>query len=414
MNFISKKENISGNRIRIKFEIPVQELQIVYQKRLQSLVGKTQLLGFRKGKVPAKIVEERSGDQLNYETINEVVSLAVDEFLKQQDFSIYGSPFVEDKDIEKKCDLKNLLKVNVICYLPPSCRIKNYDSLVLTEDTVQIDDVDFEQAFQRLLRPHGKLVEVSDQIKTFDIVEMDLIFEDKKYTALNLDHHVFYFDEHSDDVFPPFLSDLRSSILSKKSGDKWSEKVVFSKKLSGEYALLVGAKTVCACVINKVKRMELPSLDEEFLKKLGVKNEEELCSQIRKNLQEHAEATLKQHFVDLLIEQMKKNSEFDIPSLAVDYVVGHYWENHLERYVAKDQQKNASPDEKWLEQAKKKGMQEIEVQLLFEQMIDEVKTISPDEKEVTKEIERLLQTAKEEEREHWQKKLADEEGEKKD
>lgn len=415
VNFVSKKEDISDHRIRMKLDVPADQVGLVYQKYLNKLASKTEMPGFRKGKVPPSVVEERHRERLAYDVINEITSISVESFLRENDVPTYGKPFIEDEEIDKKFDPKKPLKFNVICYRPPSCRIKNYEGLSYEEHEVLVDDHDVEEAMTRVLRPHGKLVEVADGIKPLDIVEIDLTFDDPKYAALNLSHHIFYFDEESENVFPPFLKDIKETMLGKKSGDRWSEKKVFSKNLSGQFSLLANAKASYSCVVHKVKRMQLPALDEEMLKKLGVKSEADLKSEIRTNLQNHAEETLREYHAEVLIEQMIKKSEFGLPQLAIDYMVSHYWQQYLERYVEKDKREDVSPDENWLKQARERAEKEIKVQLLLDEMIKQLGELSPSEAEVAREVEKLSKNLEEvppQNREDLKKRLESDEGRK--
>ena len=413
VNFVSKKEDISGHRIRLKLDVPAEQVSSVYEKNLKRLATKTEMPGFRKGKVPPSVIEDKYRDSLIYDVINEITSLAIESYLRENEVPIYGKPFIEDEEIDKKFDPKQPLKFNVICYRPPNCRIKNYDSLTYDEHEVLIDDNDVEETTGRILRPHGKLVEVTDGIKPFDIVEIDFTFDDPQYASLNLSHHIFYFDEEAENVFPPFLKDIEKTILGKKAGDSFSEKKIFSKKLSGQFSILANAKASYSCVINKVKRMQLPKLDEEMLKRLGVKSEADLKSEIRTNLQRHAEDTLEEYNSEVLIDQMVKKSEFGLPELAIDYMVSHYWQQYLERYVEKNKRDQAAPDQAWLEKAKQRAEKEIKVQLLLEEMINQLKELSPSEADLDKEVQNLLKNlaeVPEENREEWKKRLESNEG----
>lgn len=393
------------NRLRIKLAVPETELRPLYQKKLQQFAESANIPGFRKGKVPPNVIKERLGDQVNDEVINEIASLAMEDFLQKEEIAIYGKPYLEDRDVVKNFDAEKPLNLNIICYLPPTCKIKSYDSLSFREDTLQIDDEDIQQTFHRVMRPHGKLVEVQDEVKPLDIVEMDLFFDSSKYESFQLSRHVFYFEKDSTDVYPPYLNDLKSSIFKKKAGDEWSEKVAFSKTLVDEYKSLAGVKAVCRCVIHTVKRMELPELTEELLKKVGAKDREDLMEQIRTNLQQHGESMLREYINNTLLVQLKKKSEFGIPELAIHYIIGHYWKEYLDRYVPKEEREKKMPEETWIEEAKKQALRDIEIQLIFDRMIEDFKEITPSEQEITVKIEELSKNLDPKEKENWEKQM---------
>src|SRR3990167_4427788 len=87
---------------RLTVEVPEGQVQEKIGKRLQKLTQTVQLPGFRKGKVPMRVVQERFADPVRQEVVGELIEESLREAMVQQDLKPAGMPTLENFNPEEK------------------------------------------------------------------------------------------------------------------------------------------------------------------------------------------------------------------------------------------------------------------------------------------------------------------------
>ena len=393
MLFSYKHKKSDDHSVLITLNIDSDEVSSEYNTQAKKIAQQISIPGFRKGKVPVSIAVSKASEEIIEKTVLALVYNASQDVIEKEKFDVYGQPSLVGQDF-KSFSPDKPLKVQVSCFLTPSCKINNYDGLETNGDEVAISEDDIEKTYTQIMRSYGKIEEVKDKIVENDIIEISATFENEKHSKANLSHHVFYFGAGPEETYPPFLTHFRSDFLGKKSGESFESKKKIEKSKDEDSPFLKNEKVKVQFVIHNVKRMVLPKFDEELQKKIGFSNEESFKKHIKDTLADNAEKILKDISIRTVIERQKKNCQFGIPSLAVDYVVGHYWEQHLQRNVDKKDWEKTKPNEQWLENARKKAKTEVENQLLITEIIKSVPVTNCSNDDIDNEKKRILEEAK--------------------
>lgn len=391
MKVVAKHENIADCKVRIKLEIAPEEFTLAFARVLKQAASKVNMPGFRKGKVPQSMILTSHGDMLYEETLSSVVSNAVRYVAEREEIALYGNPNLEEGSYDKKIrfdkPFNKPFKINVVGYRPPSCKIKPLKKLSVTIPTCKVSDDDVRRAKEEQLRPYGKMEEAKDTIRALDILTISLNFSDDGFSQFNLKEHVFYFDENGEVTPPAYLKGIHSALVSMKMGEEKIFKHKFPVLEGDEYAALSKTKTEVKLTVNTVKRMALPELNAELLKKMNYESEASMEKQLREKLEKQVEEKLNEQKTRLVLNELKKQTQFEIPEPAKNTMISHYWQNYLARYVQEAEREKTKPNAQWLKEAQRHAIVEIEDELIFTEMPKmREKELAVDEKAVEEEI----------------------------
>ncbi|MHA6667815.1 trigger factor [Homoserinimonas sp. A447] len=169
-------EKLSPTRVKLVIAVTPEELKPSIDKAYTQIAGQINIPGFRKGKVPAPIIDQRVG---RGEVLNQAVNDALDKVYRQavEENSIrpLGRPEADVTTLPELKDFSGDLEVSVEVDVRPEFTLPKLDGLKLTVDTVEVTDEDVETELNSLRERFGTLVTVDRPAKTGDFAQIDLI-----------------------------------------------------------------------------------------------------------------------------------------------------------------------------------------------------------------------------------------------
>ena len=169
----SAVENLSPTRVKLTVEVPSEELQPHIDAALKSIGSQIQVPGFRKGKVPARIIEQRVGKGA---VVQEAVNDALPEFfgkaVEETEVEPIGQPEVDITEVpmEDGEDLKFTVEVDV----RPEITLPDYEGVTIQVDNLEVTDADVEEKLTELRERFGTLTGVDRAVENGDFVSIDL------------------------------------------------------------------------------------------------------------------------------------------------------------------------------------------------------------------------------------------------
>jgi trigger factor len=247
----STVENLSPTRVKLAVEVPFDELKTSLDEAYKAISSQVRVPGFRPGKVPARIIDQRVGRAaVLEEAINKALPKAYSDAVRESGVKALGQPDIEVTTLEDNDHLAFTAEVDV----RPEISIPAYDGLAVTVDDAVVTDDEIDEQFDALRARFGTLNSVERPVETGDFVSIDLSaavdgVEVDGGSAKGLSYEVGSAN---------LVDGLDDAILGKSAGDS----VTFASKLAfGEHA---GSDADITVVINSVKERELPAADDDF------------------------------------------------------------------------------------------------------------------------------------------------------
>ncbi|MBN9151464.1 MAG: trigger factor [Micrococcales bacterium] len=246
-------ERLSPTRVKLTISVTPDELKPSVDHAYKHIAEQVNIPGFRKGKVPAPIIDQRVGRE---EVLNHAVSDGLDKFYRQAADEAkvrpLGRPSADIIELPNLKDFSGDLTVTVEVDVRPEFTLPKLDGLKLTVDAVEVTDDEVEQELQELLSRFGTLVTVDRPAATGDFVQIDLnatIAGEEVDTASGISYEVG-------------SGELIDGIDEALDGLSAGEDTTFEAPLmGGDHE---GENALIAIHLTAVKERELPAADDDF------------------------------------------------------------------------------------------------------------------------------------------------------
>ncbi|MDD4716139.1 MAG: trigger factor [Oscillospiraceae bacterium] len=269
--------------------------------------------GFRKGKVPRKVVEARYGAAVFYEdAINDVCPGAIEQAVQQEKLQVVGQPQMEILNVGKE---GFSFKVSVPVY--PQVHLRHYKGVAAVRPQVTIQPEDVEKELEPLQQRAGWLEPVERPLQEGDTAVIDyegfdqgVPFEGGKESLCDL-----VIGSHT------FVPGFEEQLVGMKIDEEKEIEVTFPEKY---HANLAGKTVTFQVKLRDVKVKKLPQLDDEFAKDVSEFNTlEELKKDLAEKLLEKRKKIAEQTFENQVVRHVVDYMDADIPEAMVESRLNH-------------------------------------------------------------------------------------------
>ncbi|MFT4305716.1 MAG: trigger factor [Microbacterium sp.] len=312
----STVEQLSPTRVKLHITVSPEDLKHSIQHAYEHIARDVQVPGFRKGKVPAPIIDQRIGRGVVLEhAVNEGLDGFYREAIAANEVRVIGRPEAEIVELPELKDFSGDLKVTVEVDVRPEFELPAYEGVTITVDAAEADDAAVDAELDRLRARFGTLVTVERPAKTGDFVELDLV---ATIDGAEIDRA----DGVSYELGSGELLDgIDEAIDSLTAGEDTTFR---STLVGGDHA---GEEAEVAVSVKAVKERELPEADDDFAQ---MASEFDTIGELRESLAGRVAqqsvfaqgAAAREKLVDLLIEQ----ADIPVPAGVVEAEV----QAHLE------------------------------------------------------------------------------------
>jgi trigger factor len=247
----STVETLSPTRVRLAIEVPFAELEPSLRKAYKEIGAQVSIPGFRKGKVPAAVIDQRVGrGAVLTEAVQDVIPSQILAAVREHEVKTLGRPEVEITEFGDGQPLRFTAEVDV----RPEIVLPDLDSITVTVDEISVSDEEIETQLDGLRERFATLKTVDRPAANGDYVQLDLAatVEGKEVpggSATNISHEV-----GSGQLLPGLDEVL--------AGMSAGEATTFTTQLvGGEFA---GRDAEVVVSVRTVKEKQLPALDAEF------------------------------------------------------------------------------------------------------------------------------------------------------
>ena len=301
-----KKEN---SAIELVIEVSAAEFDAAINKVYNKQKKNIMVPGFRKGKVPRKMVEKMYGEQVFFEdAVEEAYPAAYDAALKEAGIVPVAYPKLEIVEVSKDgFTFKALVTVQ------PEASVKEYKGLVVAKPEVKVTAADVKAEMKPYIDRASRLVSVDRKAKKGDVAVID--FEGfKDGVAFEGGKGENYSLELGSGTFVPGFEE---QVIGMKAGEEKDLDITFPENYTAD---LAGAAVVFKVKVNEVKERQEPALDDEFAKDVS---EFDTLDEFKKDLKEKLKARRQQQgerdYEAAVIDALLENLVCDVPEAMVEY-----------------------------------------------------------------------------------------------
>ena len=361
-------EKLEKNMAKLTIEVSADEFSKALEDAYQKNKSKISVPGFRKGKVPKKMIEQMYGKGVFYEdAANALIPEAYEKALEECEETIVSSPKINVTQIEEG---KSFIFTAEVA-LKPEVTLGQYKGVEVDKVEVSVTDEEVEADLKQQQENNSRTVVVERPVQDGDIAVIDyegfidgVAFEGGKGTNYNLT-----IGSHS------FIEGFEDQLIGKKKGETCDVNVTFPAEYHADE--LAGKPAKFVVTIKEVKRNELPELNDEFASEVSdFDTLDEYKADIRKKLQEKKEQDAKVENENNVIEKVVENAQMELPQPMVDTQAREMVENYARRLQSQGLNINdymkytGMTPEKLMEQMRPEAEKRIKTRLVLEKVVE--------------------------------------------
>ncbi|HIW24560.1 MAG TPA: trigger factor [Firmicutes bacterium] len=313
-----------GNTVKISFDVTPEKFEEGMKYSYNKNKSKLTVPGFRKGKVPRKVIEAEFGPDFLYEdAVNWVLNEEYPGVVAELNLEVVSLPDIDVKEVGKDIGAKFEATVTV----KPEVKLGQYKGIEIEEIPVEVTEDEIKAHFEKIQNDNARLVPVEDRpAEMGDTVNISY--------AGTVDGVPF--DGGQSDSYDlklgskTFIDTFEEQICGHSIGEKFDVNVTFPAEYHAEE--LKGKDAVFAVEIKGITKSELPELNDEFAQDVSeYETFDEYKAKEVEKLTKEKEQKARQKKEDAIIEKVIANAEMDVPEVMydnrVDDLIAEYEQN---------------------------------------------------------------------------------------
>ena len=362
-------EKLEKNMAKLTIEVSAEEVEKAIEKAYQKQKSRISVPGFRKGKVPRKMVEKMYGVGVFYEdAVNDMIPTAYEAAVKESELEIVSQPKIDVVQIEAGKEFIFTAEVAV----KPEVELGEYKGVEVPKSDVSVSDEEIMAEIDREREQNSRIITVDDRaVEDGDMTVIDfegfvdgVAFEGGKGTDYPLT-----IGSHS------FIDTFEEQLIGKNIGEEVDVNVTFPEEYHAEE--LKGKPALFKVTVKEIKKKELPELDNDFVEDVSeFSTVDEYKASIKTKIEEKKVDEAKSAKEEAAIEKIIEGAKMEIPDAMVDSQVRQMAEDFARRISAQgltiDQyfQYTGLTSDKLLEQMRPQALKRIQSRLVLEAVAD--------------------------------------------
>ena len=373
-------ESSTGLERQLKIGIPADKIDQEVTARLQKATKTVSIKGFRKGKVPLKVVKQHYGRGVRQEVVGEIVNSSFYEAIQKEELRPVGQPRIDDiKDAEGQ-DLEYLAIFEVY----PEVELADLKKVKVSRPVADVTAADVEKMIG-VLRDQQASFDVAEKAaEEGDRVNIDFVGTHKKEefaggSAVGQDLVL-----GSNSMIPGF----EDGIVGLSAGDETVLKLKFPKDYHSED--LKGKAVQFAVKLNSVSVKQLPEMDDEFFKLYGVESggEEKFREDIEANMERELRNAIRTKIKNRVMDQLFKLNTVEVPDALVANEINTLKQQMVQQFGGGQQiDLSMLPDDMFKEKAERRAALGVIVSEVVK-----VEELVPDADRVRERVDEIAST----------------------
>jgi len=310
-------EEISPLTRKLTIQLPPEDVARELDAAYSKLKTEVNLKGFRKGKVPRRILEQNYGPRVQAEVGEKLVQATYFDAIEQQKLDVVAHPEIKTHRFGDDGTFVYEAEVDT----RPQFELQQYKGLEIEKPAVDVEEAEVAAELERMRKEMAPLRTVDDRV----LAENDIAI---------IDFQGF----HDSEPIPQIKgADVSVDIGSGRNGKEFEDKLCGLRKgetnsfeiefpAQAPNPVLAGKKVTFEVTVKDAKERVLADLDDDFAKDAGEQfnSLDELKNHISDTLKEHKEAALVGDINDKLMQALLANHDFEVPTRLIQYEINDY------------------------------------------------------------------------------------------
>jgi trigger factor len=374
---VSPAETSAATKREIQVEIPAEEVARETLILIQKYQKLARLPGFRRGHVPASVIRQRFGQDIN----NDVVDALIPKYFRQETGKLGLLPVSQPRVTDLHMHEGEPLRFKASFEVMPEVKVEGYKDLRADKPNIAVTDEEVEEALNGLRERHAAFTAVEGRVLAdgdFAQVSLDGKPMDGEGKPVHMDEVLV--EIAGKNTMPEFTENLRGA----SAGDEKKFDVKYPEDFSDKR--LAGRTFTYTVKVQSIKQKTLPELNDQFAKELGeFASLEEVRKRIREGMEAERKHDAERESKEKLVAELVKRNEFEVPEALVEQGM------KAEELKKMDLQRLRVGQ-------RERALEEVKASLLLEKVADEEKIEVSDE-EIDHEVEALAKQSKQSEAE---------------
>ena len=371
-------KEVRATKKKVEIEVSAEDFNNYYSQTLKKISADAEIPGFRKGKVPENMVEKRVTKE---GVLSEAAEIAIREswakFLAESKEEAISQPQVEVIKIAKDNPLIFTAEFEIL----PLIKLPKLDSAKVEKSSVEVTDQEVEDAIKWIQQSRAKYSEKISGAEDGDLVEFTFSCldiendpEKKDRIVLGKGHYI----EGLEDTLRGMKRDEVRQFETQHPQENKDKKIKMSVK------------------VDSVKKVEIPEVNDEWVKSLGFNTVEELKKDIRGGIKKDKEVAEIQRVREEAIKKLVEKTEIEVPETLIkreqDFMLNNIKERcsselkiSFEEYLKQVKK----TEEEITEELEKIAKEKVKGFLVLHQIVKDEK-IKVTEEEISQKIEEML------------------------
>ncbi len=326
------------------------------ESELKAVGKNAKIEGFRPGKVPLKVLEQRYGKAVQADVIKQVINGSVNDLVVKNKFRPTLTPQVSVEDYNEGGELSFKVALELFPELPEL----SFDDLKLERKTFEISQSDIDEALVKIAERSPQFADLPKSAKAEigNIVKIDFkgTLDGVAFaggTAENFDLEL---------GSKQFIDNFEEQLVGAKAGDKRTVKVTFPAKYPS--AQLAGKDAEFEVTIKSVQEAKTPEINEEFATARGFADLNALNEAVRAQLIREYDQVVRNHMKKELFDVLEEKHDFELPENMVDMEFKTIWER-LEQSMDGDETLEGKEKSELEEEYKKVAKRRVKLGILL-------------------------------------------------
>ena len=374
-------ETLSKLERKMTVEVPAELVENQVRNRLQEAARTVSIKGFRKGKVPVKVIQERYGKGVRQEVLGEVMSQSYYQALSQQKVKPAGQPRIEPKSMEAGRNLQFVATFEVY----PEVSLGDFSAIAVERKTAEITEADVDTMIETLRKQRQTWKSVDRAAQDGDQLTMDFVgtMDGKEFQGGSATGTKLILGSKR------MIEGFESGLVGVKKGEQKKLELKFPENYQNKE--LAGKPVEFAVTVTDVAEPVLPELDAAFFASFDVKNGDlaTFRAEVKNNMARELKNAIRNSVKNQVVEGLLKLHQVELPKALVASEIDALRQQTMQQYGGGNQRIDESmlPAEIFRPQAERR----VSLGLIMNEVIQK-NQLKVDPKAVRRLVEELAES----------------------
>ena len=327
-------EDVDSCNKKIKFVVPHQDYKKEVDKYYQKLGRQVKVPGFRKGKVPASLLEKQFGPDVKKEVLSNLISDHLNQAIAEKELRAIGQPHLLEVNAEEGTDISVSASLEVL----PTVDIQDYSGMEMEMKVPRITDEEVDQTIETFRQRKAKTIEITDRpVEENDLIKVDFTSKmgDQPFEGGTAQDQAIRVGSGQ------LIEGLDKGMVGMTIGETREIQVKVPEDYQGKE--IAGKDVDFNVTLKGIQVQELPELNDDFARELDTEKKyeslEDMKAKVRVELESYERDEAKKSAKKILADKLAEQNPVELPEGLIKEQV-----KFMSEQANKKQEKEAAHD----------------------------------------------------------------------